>query len=117
MDNIQTKPLAVVERYDQFINYIYPITQNIPRKHGCFRDSLLENLLNVPDKIYEAAKSNQVGKVNNLDSALAALRWKLRFAVHHDRKLITRHQHEVASVHLAEVGKMVGAWRNKFNKR
>jgi hypothetical protein len=116
MEEQPVKPLAVVERYDQFINYIYPITQNIPRKHGRFRDSLLDNMLQVPERIYDAAKVGQISKVHALDAALASLRWKLRFAARPDRKLITRHQHEVASVHLAEVGKMVGAWKKKFKR-
>ena len=61
--------------------------------------------------IYVAAKSNQVSRIYHVDAGLAELRWLLRFAASPAQKLITPHQHEVASVHLAEVGKMVGAWQ------
>ena len=107
----RVQPLAIVERYDQAVAYLYPITQNIPRRHGRYRDKLLDALLAVPGLIYVAAKSNQVSRIYHVDAALAELRWLLRFAASPAQKLITPHQHEVASVHLAEVGRMVGAWQ------
>lgn len=107
----RVKPLAIIEKYDQAVNYLYPILQNLPRRHGRYRDKLLDALMAVPGLIYTAAKSNQVSRIYTVDAALAELRWLLRFAAAPARKLITPHQHEVASVHLAEVGKMVGAWQ------
>lgn len=105
-----TNALAIVERYDQAVNYLYPIIQNLPRSHGQFRDRLLGTLLTVPGQLYTAAKSNQASRIYVVDASLAELRWLLRFAVHAQRRLITPHQHEVASIHLAETGKMLGAW-------
>jgi hypothetical protein len=102
--------LAVIERYYQVVNYLYPIIQSMPRAHGKFRDRLLEALIATPGQMYSAAKSTQVSRVYLVDSSLAELRWLLRFAAHPKRKLITPHQQEVASIHLAEVGQMVGAW-------
>jgi len=103
--------LAIVERYDQAVDYLYPILQNMPRRHGRYRDCLLNALIHLPGTIYRASKSNQVSRIREVDAGLAELRWLLRFAASSKRKLITRHQHEVASVHLAEVGRMVGAWQ------
>ena len=50
--------LAIVQKYEVFLNYFYPIAQNIPRKHGVAhhlrlarkarrknRDYLLDDLL------------------------------------------------------------------------
>ncbi|SNY95574.1 diversity-generating retroelement protein Avd [Halomonas sp. hl-4] len=108
----RVQPLAIVERYDQAVAYLYPIIQNIPRRHGRYRDKLLDALFAVPGLIYTAAKSNQVSRIYHADAALAELRWLLRFAAAPAQKLITTHQHETASIHLAEVGKMVGAWIN-----
>lgn len=108
--------LAVIERYDQAVNYLYPIIQNMPRAHGRFRDRLLEALVATPGHMYSAAKSAQVSRVYAVDAALAELRWLLRFAVHPKRKLITPHQQEVAAIHLAEVGKMVGAWAVRLKR-
>lgn len=107
----RVQSLAIVERYDQTVSYLYPIIQTMPRRHGRYRDKLLDTLLSVPGLIYAAAKSNQVSRIYHADAALAELRWLLRFAAAPTQKLITPHQHEVASVHLAEVGKMVGAWQ------
>lgn len=108
--------LAIVERYDQCVNYLYPIIQNMPRKHGQYRDRILAVLLRIPGEMYLAAKSNQVGKVNAVDGSLAELRWLLRFAAAGQRRLITQHQQAVATVHLAETGRMVGAWAKKLKR-
>jgi hypothetical protein len=110
----RTEGLAIVEKYDQTANYLYPIVQNIPRRHGVFRDCLLDALFKVPGLMYRASKSNQVSRIREVDAALAELRWLLRFAVSPSRKLVAKRQHEVSSVHLAEVGRMVGSWeRNR----
>lgn len=108
--------LAVIERYDQVVNYLYPIIQSMPKAHGKFRDRLLEALIATPGQMYSTAKSTQVSRVYLIDSSLAELRWLLRFAAHPKRKLITPHQQEVASIHLAEVGKMVGAWVSRLRR-
>jgi len=66
---------------------------------------------------YQAAKSNQVSKLYLADAGLADLRFLLRFLADEKRRFISRHQHEVAATHLAEVGAMLGAWiRNKAAK-
>lgn len=51
----RVQALAIVERYDQAVAYLYPIIQNIPRRHGRYRDKLLDALLAVPGLIYVAA--------------------------------------------------------------
>ena len=38
-------PMAVVEKYETVIRYLYPIAQNLPRKHGVARDMFLACLL------------------------------------------------------------------------
>jgi hypothetical protein len=37
--------MAVVEKYETVIQYLYPIAQNLPRKHGVVRDMFLQCLL------------------------------------------------------------------------
>ena len=37
--------LAVVEKHEAVINYLYPILQNVPRKHGVARDLMLHTSL------------------------------------------------------------------------
>lgn len=87
-----TDDLAVIERYDQVVNYLYPIIQSMPRAHGRFRDRLLDTLVSTPGEMYSATKSNQVSRVYAVDARLAELRWLLRFAANPKRKLITPHQ-------------------------
>ena len=40
--------LAIVQKYEVFLNYFYPIAQNIPRKHGVAKMLLIEALLAQP---------------------------------------------------------------------
>jgi len=102
--------LAVVEKYERFIEYMYPILQNCPRKHGIARDSALTAMFAQVDLFIIAGKSRQASRLYSADANLALLRFWLRFLASPARKIITPNQHRIASEHLAEVGRMVGAW-------
>ena len=105
-------PLAVVEKYEDFLNYLYPIIIGLPRKHAVARDQIMQALFVPPPLFYEAAKAKLISKLYAADAALASLRFYLRFLVHRDRQLISLQQFRVASIQIAEVGKMLGAWIN-----
>ena len=109
--------LKIVEKYDQAVNYLYPIVQCMPRAHGRFRDRLLEALFGLPAQLYAAAKTDQISRVYVVDASLAEIRWLLRFATHHDRKLMTEHNRETALVLLAEVGGLVNSWQHRLKPR
>ena len=103
--------MAIVEKYERVIAYLYPIAQSVPRKHGVARDMFLQRLLSIPDLVYQAGKSGQVSKLYFADAALAELRFWLRFLT--TIRSLTAHQLQVAQVLLAEVGSMLGAWIKK----
>lgn len=103
-------PLAVVEKYEQFVAYLYPIVQNTPRRHGVARDMVLRAMFEQVEMIYAAAKAKQVSRLYSADANLASLRFYLRFMADPARRIITPQQHRVALTKLAEVGKMLGAW-------
>ena len=109
-ENACFEGLAIVEKYEQVIEYLYPILQNIPRKHGVARDAVLTAMFGQVELLITAGKSRQASRLYAADAHLALLRFWLRFMVHPSRKLITPHQHRVAAVKVAEVGKMLGAW-------
>jgi hypothetical protein len=100
--------MAIVEKYERVISYLYPIAQSIPRKHGVARDMFLQGLMGVPDTLVQAGKSNQVSKLYAADAQLAHLRFWVRFLV--SIKCLTKHQQETSQVLIAEVGAMLGAW-------
>lgn len=112
-DNQTFNDLLIIKKYETFLDYVYPICQNIPRNHGFFKNQILTQLFEIPDLINDAAKSNQVSKIYLVDSAIASIRFKMRFMDDKNRKLITQHQHEVSQRHLSEVGAMIGAWIKK----
>lgn len=101
--------LVVVEKYDEFVNYIYPVLQNIPRKHGIVKERTIQLVFAQVDMFYKAIKSKHISKLYEADANLALLRYHLRFLADERRKLVSPKQHQVASILLAEVGKIVGA--------
>ena len=102
--------LAIVQKYEVFLNYFYPIAQNIPRKHGVAKLRLLDALLGQPALFIKAGKSGHISKLYEADAGLAQLRYWLRFCSHEDRRIITMRQHQTAEVMIAEVGKILGSW-------
>ena len=102
--------LYMVEKYERVIDYLYPLAQTIPRKHGTFRELLIRQLFLVAEHLNDAIKANQLSRCYVLDGSLGQLRLMLRFMVHHKRKLITEHQQEIAQATIGEVGAMLGGW-------
>jgi hypothetical protein len=109
-ETVCLKQLAIVEKYETFVNYVYPIAQNIPRQHGVARDGFLHAVFSQVELFIVAGKSGQVSRLYAADAGLATLRFWLRFLGDPRRKLISQNQHRVAMVHLAEVGGMLNAW-------
>ncbi|MEI7607463.1 MAG: diversity-generating retroelement protein Avd [Rhodospirillaceae bacterium] len=115
MDRDQTSAgdyhqLVIIEKFEGFINYMYPIAQNVPRAHGIARDAFLTAMFSQIDLFIVAGKSGQASRLYSADAGMAGLRFWLRFMAHPGRRLISLHQHRVAATLLAEVGKMLGAW-------
>jgi hypothetical protein len=111
------RQLAIIERFEGFINYAYPIAFNIRRQHSIVRDRLISAMFEQVSLFSQAGKSGQVSRLYLADAGLSDLRFLLRFLADDKRRLISRHQHEVGSIHLAETGKMLGAWiRTKGEK-
>jgi hypothetical protein len=100
--------MAIVEKYERVIAYLYPIAQSMPRRHGVAREMFLQCTLGIPDLIFQAGKSNQISKIYAADAGLAQLRFWLRFLL--SIKEMTPNQLQTAQVLLSEVGKLIGAW-------
>jgi hypothetical protein len=108
--------LILIEKYEDFINYIYPVLQNIQRKHGVVKERIIQVIFNQIELFYKAIKSNHISKIYEADSNLATIRFYLRFLADKNRKLISQKQHQVASIKLAEVGKIIHSWICKYSK-
>lgn len=109
--------MAVVEKYETVIRYLYPIAQNLPRKHGVARDMFLDCLLGQVQLFVEAGKSSQISRLYVADAGLANLRFWLRFLSGEQVKGITLHQVKTAQALIADVGKMLGTWIGKHKRR
>lgn len=81
-----------------------------PPYYHVARDRLIAGMFEQVSMFSQAGKSGQVSKLYMADAGLSDLRYMVRFLADAKRKLISRHQAEVASIHLAETGKMLGAW-------
>lgn len=102
--------MAIVEKYERFISYVYPIVQRTPRIHGVVRDKVLAALFDQVELFIIAGKSGQASRLYSADAQLSLLRFYLRFMADHNRKIITPNQRRVAETHLAEIGRMLGGW-------
>ena len=100
--------LVIIEKYEEFLNYIYPIAQNMPRQHGVIRNEFLKLSITQVDLFYKAVKSSQKSKLYEADAGLATLRFLMRICT--SKKLMTPHQHQVASIKIAEVGGILNSW-------
>ncbi|WP_439399007.1 diversity-generating retroelement protein Avd [Bradyrhizobium sp. PMVTL-01] len=114
-DNSATEALAIVERYEAFVTYLYPILQNSPRKHGVLRDTVLAALFTPIGGLYHAAKSRQISRLYAIDAEFATLRAFLRFLARGDIKILTPKQHIAALALLAQPGGMLNAWQKKLS--
>ena len=108
--------LIIIEKYEKFLNYMYPIAQNIPRKHGIAKEMFIHSLLEQVKLFSIAGKSNQISKLYICDAGLQELRFWLRFMEDPNRKIITPKQHQVSSLQLEEVGKILGKWIKTLNR-
>ena len=109
-ENSASKGLAIIDRYEETVTYLYPILQRCPRAHRNVRDAMMAVLFDQVGLFYQAAKSRQPSRLYAADANLATLRFWLRFAVNPRLRIITPHQHRIALGHLAEVGAMLGQW-------
>jgi hypothetical protein len=109
--------MAVVEKYEKVIAYLYPIAQNIGRRHGVAKAMFIECLLEQVKLIVEAGKSGQISRLYVADAGLSHLRFWLRFLSTKSVRSITPHQVETAQVLLAEVGRLLGSWIGKHKRR
>ena len=108
--NTKHDGLVIVQKYETFLTYVYPIAQNIPRKHGVAKEMFLRDLMNQVELFIVAGKSNQISRIREADAGLSMLRFWLRFLSSPTCGVLTQHQHRAASVMLAEVGRLLGAW-------
>lgn len=104
------RDLAIVEKYEDAVTYLYPILQRMPRRHGNLRDTLMRVMFDQVGLFYQAAKSRQASRLHAADANLATLRFWLRFAAGSEQKAISHAQHRTALRHVAEAGAMLGAW-------
>ncbi len=117
-DNNQVyEQMAIIQKYETVIAYLYPIAQNLPRKHGVAREMFLKCLFEQVQFFVEAGKTNQVSRLYIADAGLSHLRFWLRFLSGSDVKGITTHQVATAQMLIAEVGKILGAWVIKQKRR
>jgi len=115
-ENLSYEGMAINQKYQRVLQYLYPIVQTIPREHGAFKEMFLDVLLSQPNLFVRAGKSNQISKLYEADAGLACLRECMQTAVTLKIKALTQHQHAVAQAYISECGNMLGIWIKNRNK-
>ena len=113
-EHAATDVLAIVEKYEAFVNYLYPILQTAPRKHAVLRDVVLNALFPPIGGLYHASRSKQVSRLYAIDADFATLRSHLRFLAQGHIRILSPHQHVTALAMLAQPGKILGSWLKKL---
>jgi hypothetical protein len=109
--------MAIIQKYEAVIAYLYPIAQNLPRKHGVAREMFLECLFRNVQYFNEAGKTNQLSRLYIADAGLSHLRFWLRFLNSSDVRGLTSNQLLIVQGLLAETGKILGAWIVKQKRK
>jgi hypothetical protein len=109
-EHTSMKGLAIVERYEAFVLYVYPVLQKAPRRDGNARDGFMATMFEQVALFHQAAKSDTPSRLYAADANMATLRFWLRFAANSKVRIITRTQERTALKLLAEVGGMLNAW-------
>jgi hypothetical protein len=115
-ENVATSALAIVEKYEAFVTYLYPIMQRSPRHHGVVRDLVLREMFEPIGDLYHAAKSRNLSRLYAVDARFATLRSYLRFLVRLEVRILSSKQHAQALRLLSEPGRMLGAWQKKLRE-
>jgi len=106
--------MLIIQKYERFLNYVYPIVMSIPRGHMTLKNIIVESLHKVPALVYQATKSDNVAKLYLVDAGLAEVRFYLRRMVF--ARFLTSRQLIYVQELLTEVGKILGSWiKNKKN--
>jgi hypothetical protein len=113
-ENTSTATLAIVEKYEVFVKYLYPAVQRSPKHHGVLRDTVIAEMFATVGDLYHAAKSRQLSRLYQVDARFATLRSYLRFLASHDIRILTPKSHAHALSLLSEPGRMLGAWQKKL---
>ena len=79
MSNSNSEQMAVIEKYERVIDYLYPKIRSTPKIHSVARDKFLECLFDEVDLLIKAGKSDQVSKIYAADGNLQTLRFWVRF--------------------------------------
>lgn len=107
--------MLIIQKYEKFLNYVYPIVMSISRGHLVLKNVIVETIHKIPSLVYQAIKSENVSKLYNIDSVLSEIRFYLRRMVF--IKALTTKQLDHSLTLLSEVGKILGAWiKNKKNQ-
>ncbi len=77
---VKPHDLAIIEKFEAAVTYLYPILQSAPRRHAALRDNIMGLLFEQVSLLYQAAKSRQASKLYAADANMATLRFWLRFA-------------------------------------
>ncbi|WP_438979105.1 diversity-generating retroelement protein Avd [Polynucleobacter sp.] len=109
--------MLIVDKFEIVIDYLYPIAQSIPKRHGVYKEALLQCFVEQLKLFHLAGKTGQISKLNDADSGLAYLRNLLRLLSKPYVKAMTIHQVQTAQVLIAEVGKIMGAWVVKVKRK
>ena len=59
--------LVIIQKFEDFLQYIYPKVQKIDRTHGYMKQKFINLLFEEVECLYKAVKTNQISKLYEAD--------------------------------------------------
>ncbi len=114
---IEDEDLSVFMKWSEFIGWLFPHTENFPKKARFTFALRIENLaLDVIEDLIEARYTKEkLGTLKRVNLRLEKMRILLRLA--HDFHYISTKSYEYAAKSLNEIGRMIGGWIKQQEKR
>ena len=110
------KNLLIIEDYSDFIEYIYPVIQRIPRIHGVVKLQFLEAVFKLNDDLHLTVRNTSRSQVLLCKGRLDNVSYYLRFSVDKNRKVISRKQYNICGRLLKQVDNRLEEWLARCSK-
>jgi hypothetical protein len=102
--------LPIVGRWQKFLEWLLPVTENFPKKvRFTFADRINNLALDIIEQLVEAQyRSDKLPLLNQINRQLERLRILLRLC--HGLEYLPHRSYEYATREINEVGSMLGGW-------
>ncbi len=114
--NTNTKPIdpymesmVLYQKIYDFLKYIYPVLAQFPKfEKFALQTQIKTSIFEMSKSVIRFRKTGTKSHIYNADVKLQFIKMLIRLSYDLEYKAMSKHRYEVASRHLAEIGKIMG---------